>query len=300
MTYVTTRTVPWMNYMAEVVDEPMSAADAIKAGGLDFTVSLRNIQFQCTDGSWKSGDQRKAVVRDDNEAMYEVVSDSYAPLQYADAFAFLDAISPKFVAAGSIKSGRQGFVVIELPEQHKVHLSIDDPHEMYVMVRTSHDRSRGIEVSVLPLRQKCMNSLTVASMTKGAPQRWSISHLGDVKGKMHNAEKVITGANAYAAEYERLVDALYKTTISTAKAETILKKVIRKSPKQDDAVQRVLDIWTNAETVQLSNTGWGLVNAVSDYFEWNRQGGTAQSQILGVVEGVTTKAISRTAELILA
>jgi phage/plasmid-like protein (TIGR03299 family) len=300
---VTTRTVPWMQWNTEIVDNPMTSAEALKAGGLDFTVSLREIQFnKSTDPDlthFVPAPSRKAVVRDDTNNLFEVVSSTYAPLQYADAFSFLDGINPEFVAAGSLKDGRQGFMVIQLPEQHAIQMGLDDPHELYVIIRTSHDRSRGIEVSVMPLRGKCMNSLGIASFSMNAPQRWSITHTGDVLGKMHNAEKVILGAKAYATEFAQMVERLQAVKLDAEQATKILRRVIRQSPKQEDAVQQVLGIWNTAETVALGNTGWGLTNAVSDYFEWNRKGGSPQSQILGVLEGVTTKAISRTAALVL-
>jgi phage/plasmid-like protein (TIGR03299 family) len=298
---VTVRNVPWMHWYTDVVETPMTSAEALKAGGLDFTVSMRNIQFAvpiADEMFWSNAPSRKAVVRDDTDDLFEVVSSTYAPLQYADAFSFLDGINPEFVAAGSLKDGRQGFMVIQLPEQHGIQMGLDDPHELYVIIRTSHDRSRGIEVSVMPLRDKCMNSLGISSFAANAPQRWSITHTGDVMGKMHNAEKVILGAKAYATEFAQMVDRLQAIKLDTDTATKILRRVIRKSPKQEDAVQQVLGIWNTAETVALGNTGWGLTNAVSDYFEWNRKGGSDQSQILGVLEGVTTKAISGTAALV--
>jgi phage/plasmid-like protein (TIGR03299 family) len=299
---VTVRNVPWMHWYTDVVETPMTSAEALKAGGLDFTVSMRNIQFAvpiADEMFWSNAPSRKAVVRDDTDDLFEVVSSTYAPLQYADAFSFLDGINPEFVAAGSLKDGRQGFMVIQLPEQHGIQMGLDDPHELYVIIRTSHDRSRGIEVSVMPLRDKCMNSLGISSFAANAPQRWSITHTGDVMGKMHNAEKVILGAKAYATEFAQMVDRLQAIKLDTDTATKILRRVIRKSPKQEDAVQQVLGIWNTAETVALGNTGWGLTNAVSDYFEWNRKGGSDRSQILGVLEGVTTKAISGTAALVL-
>jgi len=297
--YVSTRKVPWMSYLAEVVETPMTAADAAKAGGLDFNVVMRSVSFSGVDGKMKGAPNRKAIVREDTNTLFEIVSDTYAPLQFSEAFAFLDGINPEFVAAGLLKEGRQGFMVVQLPDEHKIHLNINDPHEMFVMVRTSHDRSRGIEVSVLPLRAKCMNSIAMASFAKGAPQRWSITHVGDVNGKMHNAEALIKGAHAYAAQYAEQVERLNKIHVDQDKARMILRNVVRESPKQGEMIEQIVQLWNDAPTVDLGNTGWGLVNAVSDHYEWNRKGGSAQSQILGIVEGVTTKAISRTAGALL-
>lgn len=309
----TTREMPWMK-LGTVIDEPVDSATAAKLGGLDFTVSMRDIQFagpmpessfgdfapDPNDRSWFSAPSRKAVVRDDTGEFFDIVSADYKPLQYAQAFDFLDGINPVYTAAGTIKDGRQGFMVIKWDDADISVGTEADPHQLFVIVRTSHDRSRGIEISVMPVRSKCMNSLGLSSFSKGAEQRWSITHTGNLEAKLHSAQEMIARTKAYANEYNITCDRLRDIVLDTQAAETILDRVIPSWIKtRVETAQTIIGLWRNAETVALGDTGWGLVNAVSEYFEWNRQGGTAQSQMLGVMEGQTIKAIDRTAALVL-
>lgn len=298
MTMFSTREVPW-GKLGQLIAEPVDAARAAELGGLDFEVVLRPLQYQLADGTWLGADKRRAVVRQDTEDFFEVVSSSYSPLQYREAFDFLDEISPRYVAAGTIKDGRQGFMVIQLPEAAGARLQLEDPHEVYVLVRTSHDRSRGIECAVLPLRGKCMNSIGLASLTANAPQRWSVTHIGDVVGKLHNATTLVDQTTRYLEAYERRVEQLASITLTSEQADKVLRSVIRVMPSQGEVVAQIQHMWRDDETIALGSTGWGLVNAVSSYFEWHRVGGSAQSQLLGVLEGQTKKAIDKTAQLVL-
>lgn len=303
---VSTRELPWMK-LGKLVDEPMTAEEAAKQGGLDFTVSLRDVRYNKTknpdaEPDWADAPTRKMVVRDDTDEWYDIVSADYGVLQYAQAFDFLSAVSPRFVAAGSMKGGRQGFMVIQLPDLAELPMMAleNDPHELYVVVRTSHDRTRGIEVCVMPLRGRCMNGLGVRSFTAGVQQRWSVNHIGDVAGKLHNAEELVQRTHAYAAEFVTTANRLYDRVIDTDDGQQILGRVLRDSARKDEVIGKIMDIWAARETCGFVGSGWGLFNAVSEYFQWDRRGGTAQSQFLGILEGQTRSALDRAATLILA
>lgn len=296
-TMVTTREVPWMK-LGKLVDNVMTSTEAAHATGLDFTVSLRDIRYNGStiEGytSYLDAPKRKMVCADDTNEPFDVVSADYKLFQYADAFAFLDEINPEFVAAGLLKGRRQGFMVVRMPNvELNEFLTMHDPHELFITIRTSHDRSRGIEVACMPLRQKCMNQLTLASFAKNAPQRWSIKHVGNIKDRMHEAKKTLLNAQGYAAAIGEQAEKLAKIELTVTQGEQILKHVIRSSPKQEEAIAKVIGVWQTDDTVGFTDRAWGLVNAVSSYFDWERAGGTAESRFLGALEGQTVKAIQK-------
>src|SRR5690242_5819620 len=144
----TDRRVPWMK-LGEVVDGAVTAHEAAVKGGLNFKVSLRNVYFTCDklaeevkddDGSTvhpevddvspsclRNMTNRKIVVRDDTLEPLSIVSSGYPVLQYHEAFNFMDEAMSQFggdgaryVAAGSLKGGRQGFMVVRLPQSLQV------------------------------------------------------------------------------------------------------------------------------------------------------------------------------------
>jgi phage/plasmid-like protein (TIGR03299 family) len=299
---VSTREVPWMK-LGKIVPT-MDSDQAMKLGGLDFTVSLRDSAFSpegAHDGkSWTEFPARKVVVRDDTNKPFDFVSSDYTMVQYAEALAFMNAVSPTFVAAGCLKGGRQGFLVCSLPGSEELSLlNGEDRHEMYAVLRASHDRTRKIEVAVMPLRHRCMNQLTLRSFTKGAQQRWTIAHRGDVTAKMQEAEMTLTKFAAYCRELESLAERLNSITVEHEQAEMILERVLPNTPKREEKKGQIISLWRNDETIGYPTSGWGLTNAVSSFYDWGRIGGNPESRFTASLNGQTKNAIDRTAGILL-
>lgn len=300
-TQFSTRTVPWMK-LGAVIDEPVTAAEAAKLGGIDFEVTEHPIYFGTKDpGSpprFTKIDSRKAIVRADTGVWLSVVSDEYPVLQYAEAFDFMDSVSPQFVAAGALRGGKQGFMVVKA--QANVTPFDDDPHELYAVLRTSHDCSRAIEVMVMPLRGRCMNQMTLRSFVKGVEHRWSVIHSGDIKGKMLAAKETLARLNEYAATYVSNAQRLVDIKISDETAQSTLKAVLPDRPTRPQVVERIVANWhSRHDTIGYEGTGWGLLNAVSEYFDHDRVGGSPESRFLAALQGQTHNAINKTASRIL-
>lgn len=309
------RTAPWMK-LGELVDRPQTAMEAADKGGMNFTVSLQDVAWIGFGDNADNGiknlihpiPNRKAVVADDNGQFMGFASgDRYNILNYGEAFGFMDAINPHFVAAGNLRDRKQGFMVVETGQTVEV-LGGEDPHQMYAVLRTSHDCTRAVELSVMMLRGKCMNQLTLKSFMKGVEQRWSIKHLKSMKERLAEATNTVARMSAYSDRFVELVDKMAATKIEKDTANTILKIVIPQPSGKTERVERqyaerigqIMDLWESSPTVGYAGTGWGLVNAVSEQFDWYRQGGTAESRFLGALAGNTHKAINDIAAQVLA
>lgn len=302
----TTRTVPWMAVGTVIDDETVDAQEAARLGGLNFQVEVRRCSFEnpATE-SWKIVPKRNALVRGDTSEFFSFVSDGYKPVQYSDAFTFMDKINPNYVAAGTFGGGRQGFMVVQFPE----HLSIDpkpggvsDPHDLYAVFRTSHDLSKAIEVSVLPLRMRCMNQLPLSSFARNAPQRWSFKHVGDPAAKLAQARNALERVTTYVDAFERKVQRLGSITTSINELDRVLRIVLPDRVSRDDQITAIQSAFTGSEHVGFEGTAWGAVNAVSEYFEHGRNVGvrTPRSRFLSGLAGETAKYVNRTAQLLLA
>jgi len=292
----TSRTVPWMK-IGPVLEEGLTVEEAIPAAGLDFTVSKRAMQYQRTDGTWKTSDKRTMLTRDDNDQEFEAVSFDYVPVQFGEALTILSGVSPTVVAAGTLRGGRQGFMVVEMPTVNAVAgLAETDPTRVFGIVRTSHDRTKAVEFAVMPLRGKCMNMLALASMTKGVAQRWSLPHSGTVQEKLKAAVKSVEMTARYALEYQRRVEELAAKSTSLGFAEQILRDTLKTGPRTDDAIQAILNLWQHDETVGFQGQAWGLVNAVSSYMQWERSGGSPESRFIGAMDGTTYRYVNQVAQ----
>jgi phage/plasmid-like protein (TIGR03299 family) len=288
------REVPWMK-LGKLIDEPVTAAEAIKLAGLDFTVSARPIAFLDTAGKWVAFENKNAIVNDETGHPLGIMSDGYQMLQYSEAFDFMDAISPHYVAGGSLKGGRQGFLVVKAPTNAGSGLKKIDPHDFFIVLRTSHDGTRAVEASVMSLRRKCMNQLTLKTFAKDARYRWSVKHTKTMAAKLAEAQSAIMKLDAYSKAYAELVDRMSHMKVTEDRAVETLKFVLPNRPKRDEQIQRITHAWMyDTDHVGFGGTGWGLVNAVSEYFDWGRTGGTPESRFLGAIEGQTHAAINKT------
>lgn len=315
------REVPWMK-LGKLVDQPVTAREAAKLSGLDFEVELQDVAWIGFGNEDESGvknlihpiPKRKAVVAKDNgQFMGFVSSTKYNMLQYADAFDFMDHLGAPYVAAGALRGRRQGFMVVK-PQVENGPLSTsaftrtEDPHDMFVTLRTSHDCTRGVEVMVMPLRGRCMNQLSLRSFAKGVPHRWSIKHTSTMQEKLKEAQKSLKNLGLYVAQFDKLATRMVNTEIKIDKAREMLEIVIprpranteRVALQYDDRLNAILDLWQTSPTVAYAGTGWGLVNALSEHRDWYRAGGTPESRFLNALEGETHKQINALAGLVLA
>jgi hypothetical protein len=197
-------------------------------------------------------------------------------------------------------------MVVRLPELHSIELKIGkilDPLDTFVVLRASHDLTRALECSVLTLRNKCMNALTLSSFTQGAVQRWSVKHVGkDPVAKLAAATNTIQRSNAYVKSFVDTAQALADIKLKMEEADAVLRRVLPDRPKRNEQINSIISAWRDAPTGGFPDNGWGLVNGVSDYYEWGRSDGTRtdQSRFTGALTGATHRYTNRTAQLLLA
>lgn len=301
----TTRQAPWMK-LGTVIEKDVDAAEAAKLGGLDFDVVLHPAGFTKNGGkNYKRVQNRFAIVREDTDEFFNWASDEYGVVQYRDAFTFLDKINPRFVAAGQIRGGRAGFVVVQHPDVASLSglelNGVTDPHEFYVVVRTSQDMSYAVEISLMTLRGRCMNELTLPSFTKRAPHRWSLRHSRTVHERMHQAQKVLTNSRAYLDEFQKIAARLADIDVDFDRARTTLEYVLPDRPRRAQQIDQILDVYRDSETNGFQGTGWGLVQGVSEYFEWLRPRAQSDTtRLINVLDGSTHKNVAKTAQVLLA
>lgn len=304
----TSRDVPWMKLGAVIDDPDVDSQQAAKLGGLDFEVVLGRALFQDDGDADQVGTynvpSRRAVFRKDDKTFFSYVSNDYVPVQYAEAFAFMDTVNPRYVAAGTFSGGRQAFMVVQFPD----HLTLDpepggvsDPHGLYAVLRTSHDLSKAIEIAVLPLRNRCMNQLRLRSLTRGVQDRWSIRHVGDPKKRLANAVDAMTRTTRYGEVFSGMVRQLHSVAVDRTVIRQVLQRVLPDRPKRQEQVDAIVGAFESNPAVGFPGTAWGAVNAVSEYFEHGRSSGTrtAQARFTGGLDGTTRKYVDRTAQLLL-
>lgn len=295
-----TREVPWMT-LGKLTEKPVSAAEAAEIAGMDFEVTKQPLFFKDDSDRFVAMDDRVAIVRKDTNTPLGVMAPTYQMLQYSEAFDFMDGAKSPYVAAGLLKGGKQGFMVVEAPKHFNA-LDAYDPHGLYMILRTSHDGSRAVEVTVQSLRHRCMNQLTLRSFAHGAPHRWSIRHTTTMRDKLAQAALSIKNVSAYAKDYEETAAKLVDMELTEERAIIALKDVLPDKPKREEQITRIITSWHTSETVgkTFDYTGWGLLNATSEFMEWGRNGSSAESRMIGALQGPIINTTNKLAERLFA
>lgn len=283
MAYNKQRGLPWHG-LGNGVEGAMTAHEAITAAGLDWEVELRKLYTTNTKGSKILVPGHFAVTRDSDESVLGVVKSRYTPFQNRDAFGFADNIvdsgDAKYDTAGALRNGRVVFLSMVMPEH--IMVGGEDAHSMYLLLRTSHDGSKAISVYVVVTRVVCMNTLTIAE--RGAKYTWSMPHVSTLAGKVAEARDTLALSFSYADDFSKMAERLMSVKVSDDKAVDILEEVLPVRPKTDERIENIMDCLRGSTTNGYHGTGWGLVNAITEYHEhW--QDRQAEARFFNVIDG---------------
>lgn len=259
------REKPWHG-LGTMVQEALSSADALRLAGLDWQVTQKPIQV-CGGNRIEN---YKANIRSTDGRVLGVVSDRYQIVQNEDAFSFTDELiggDVRYETAGSLQEGKKIWMLAKMPATKIV----GDDVEPYLCFSNTHDGSGAIRVCMTPIRVVCNNTLNLAF--NGAKRQWSTRHVGDLKYKMQEARLCLELAEQYMDGLAQYADRLANTTVSDEQIDKLLSEMFpvdeekdgeRKKNSAKKAKEEFMICYFRPDIAQFLNTGWGLVNAMSD------------------------------------
>lgn len=160
--------VPWHGLGTRLEKAPATAADAIKAAGLDWDVKLMPVY--CSDGQhFYEIPERKATVRMDKWGQpdlvpFALVSNDYKIMQNREVFDFFDPIVASgkiaYETAGALGHGEKVWVLAKVEGQMRV--KGNDLLDKYLLISTGHDARTAVQIRFTPVRVVCQNTLTSA------------------------------------------------------------------------------------------------------------------------------------------
>jgi phage/plasmid-like protein (TIGR03299 family) len=297
-TQFTTRTMPWMK-LGTQIDTPVSPAEAIKLAGLDWGVELAPLQTTFK-GKVVEVPDRYAVLRDTDGKVLGNVGSKYETFGNAEAFEFFEPLTANgdavIEAAGSLRNDRVPFIVARAPEPFTV---LDqDEHNLFWLLRTSHDGTKAVEVAQMIIRGQCMNGLGMPAFTRNAMQRWAVPHVSNLREKLTEAEKVLTRSDEYVDSFTETAERLAAIDLDVKDFRELLTAVIPDRPKTPEVIDRMEALFTGGAHDHTGN-GWGAVNAVSEYFDWGRNTSSEEARLFASVDGQAARTRSRVAAILL-
>lgn len=282
-TMFSAREVPWHG-LGNVTDDVLTAKEAIVAAGLDWEVALHSLYAQIGKTKVKIPD-RFAVVRQTDEKVFGTVSKRYVPFQNAEAFEFADNLvdsgEAKYETAGSLRGGKVVFLTMKVPTQMMV--AGEDAHDLYIMLRTSHDGSKAIGVYITPIRVVCMNTLTWG--IGAARNKWSFPHVSTAAGKLQEARDTLQLTHKFTESFMAQGEQLINTSVTDEDLRHLLETVLPQRPKTEEVILSIEQLYHESPTNPYTGTAWGAINAITEYFDHGRETRSQEAVLTNILDG---------------
>lgn len=255
--------------MATTIDEVLDMAN------LNYTVAPQPIYLD--NGMEIPG---KVCNVDNNGNIKGIVGDKYTICQNRDAFGFVNNISDKltFVKAGETHWGMI-YIIAKLEDVN----CLGDKITPYVIFQNSHNGLTTLKTTICPLRIVCQNQFAMSF--KNNPNTIAIHHCKTMSDRMHEAEYLMKNVANYMQEFVLSAEELASLKIGYKQANQIITKFFERALKANaterqinniaDKVTNMQNIYNRTITTDLANfknTGWGLVNAFSDFITHQKPG----------------------------
>jgi phage/plasmid-like protein (TIGR03299 family) len=306
-TMVSVREVPWHG-LGTVVDDKLTAKDALRAAGLNWTVAKVPMYVGGKEGDLPEDDAEGTIPvvrvpdkfgmqRSKDHQILGVVGADYTPLQNAEAFDFMDALvdsgEAKYETAGALRGGRWVWVMMTTPRGIKINGS--DEVNLYLLLFNSHDGSRSITAAATPVRVVCQNTLNLG--LQAARRRWSVRHVaGGMDGRLDEARRSLGLSFEYFDEFERIAERLAAEEFSQAKYEKLVQRLTDVNPQREG----LLVAYETSQAVGggIRETKWGALNLVGEYYDHLRGPRTPHAQLMGSWVGLGVRQRDRALDLL--
>ena len=267
---------PW-HRLGVRLDGPATAAEAIEAAQLDWTVETRPVYVRNISGGFMEMASKAAIVRRDKDEAFGVMGSGYQPVQNIEAFQFFDSVIAQgeavYHTAGSLYGGKRIWILARLPDD--IQVTSGDVVQPYILLSNSHDGSTALRMQVTPIRVVCANTLTFATRERGG---FYAKHTRNVMQKASQAREMLGLATAYYEMFARTVDQLVSTRMTVIDQQRYLQEVYRfnvdKSYADQDhrivkAYESTLDLLSHPTNTLggIQGTAWAALNAVTYYVD---------------------------------
>jgi len=296
--------------------EVNSAHDLMVKAGLDWEVTLENVFINETDPI--EVPDRYATVKwiDGKIEPLAVVGSRYKVLQNSEIFSCLDDIvnnsDARYGAAGELKGGNVVWATIELPANVTVG---DDPHNAYVIARTSHDGSMPFQMTPVVNRLSCTNQINAAMMSgKAKGIYYRVKHSPNSSINPDDIRKAFKIMNEDVQKYATVSSYLRSIEFSNAEFKNFVNRVyplpskIEFSPyemlsagertsktRAERSRASALNVWIGETHTQdnIKGTKFGAFQAIveaTDHFSKNYEK-QASKMILGTDIAIKSRAL---------
>ena len=268
--------VPWHG-LGERLLPTDTLEEAQVKGGLNWTVSMRPVQYVKTHlpNITTTFKDRFVLARDTDDYPMAVVSNRYKPVQPKTVIKFIanliDRFGMKLHTLGSLRNGQRIWALAQTGDAYKV-MGVDQI-DSYLMCATSYDLSFSTIAQFTSVCVVCNN--TLQQSFKNHSGRVTIPHMAEFDiDKVH--DELGVGREQWHA-FTQMCESLAAIKLDANKAHEVLTKVWQIDPDKPTHDQvhvgNVISLFQGRGIGAdiRGQTGWGLVNAMTQYVDQNKR-----------------------------
>lgn len=282
-----------------------------EAAGMDYTIKRARVRF-ARDGRLNAGGMIGAgdlgempgqvvLFRSDTGAPLSVVSDRYQVVQPREVLEFFDEVANAtgvvLETAGVLFNGARYWALARVPEAE---FSVDgDVMRTYIALASACDGSMATNGRQTDVRIVCNNTMRAAGMyAKGADFR--CTHRSTFRPVEARKALGLDDLAARMTARREVIETLARVRIGHVKAERIVTQVLTGAPDLDEdrqrrprGLDRILSLFNGeakgADLPTARGTAWGLLNAVTQFVDWEGTSRTDDARLASAMWGAGDK-----------
>jgi phage/plasmid-like protein (TIGR03299 family) len=281
--YDAQRGTPWHG-TGTAADGPMKLGDALQA--IPWETELWKLAPINEKGyRTKAIEDKRAVVRTDNQEPLGVVGKNFKMYQPADMLGFAEAVADvggRWDTIGSLKGGRFVFAAMALDG---LDLSIaGELFEGYLLVSQGMVGNRALGIDAVMLRSVCKNSVNVnlnGLQSLGIPPAkasFRLRHTSGLEGRIQQARQALQLGFGYASTLKALGEKLLTVELVEDQVREIFENAFPigddKSDKQreNSVAFKMLRDWQESDNLEpIRETAWGALQAGFEFIDYGRE-----------------------------
>jgi phage/plasmid-like protein (TIGR03299 family) len=271
---------PAWHKLGRVVTHAVTSAQAIELACLNWEVEQWELKAFDRELSKEALVRNKyANVRKDTSTVLGVVSDHYRIFQNQECFDFMDALVADklamFETAGALKDGRVVWMLARIPTEYRA--GTDDAIQPYILLTNSHDGSKALRIFPTTIRVVCQNTLNLA-LRDGLGDGISIRHRPSLSERVGEARQKLGIIHARFDEFDAELHAMLDKQMTDPELEGYFKGSTppitgrRAEERRRKILGQFRENFGNATNTLpgVTGTAWAAYNAVSQYFDHQR------------------------------
>lgn len=282
MMYV--REEPWHG-LGTKLDQVATAEEALKAAGLDWTVSPRPVWAEVQKDHFDLIPHKQAIMRDTDKLVYAVTSDKYIPIQNTESFKFFDTIVGEgqaiYHTAGSLKQGARIWILAKLPATAAIRNA--DQVDNYLLLVNGHDGGQAFLMMQTPVRVVCWNTMVKALETTTGPV-FQTRHSKDIMRRVQIAKNTLGLSNKMFEDFIEQAERLATQSFLKAELDQFLRQVFDINPAADlakdhprlfqhmDRIEQLVETGQGLQHAAIRGTRWAVFNAITEFVDHDKGG----------------------------